>query len=305
MSNVLNVADVKEQVSLVSLLERLGFEPCRRSGKETLYLSMLRDNDTKPSFAVNEELNVWYDHGMGKGGTLIDFGQLYWGLTFRETLLKIQSVCELSFIPVPKDYLRPRRRHATRLPHYQIEDIKDMGNNYLITEYLQERGIWPVAKDNLKEIYYYVEDEKKLRKYFFAAGWQNELGSWEVRNRYFKGCLGHKGMTFVTGDPTRLVVFEGYFNYLSWHRINTQSKESVLILNSLSMLQASIQKAKTFSSIELFLDRDQAGHEASKIFTASVPLAKDMSDTYKGFNDFNDFLKSIIKISPQKATEPV
>jgi hypothetical protein len=68
MNNLLSAADIKEQVSLVDLLARLGFEPVRRSGKELMYLSMLRESDTKPSFAVNELLNVWFDHGSGKAG---------------------------------------------------------------------------------------------------------------------------------------------------------------------------------------------------------------------------------------------
>lgn len=296
----MNASAIKEQVSLVGLLERLGFSPFRRSGKELFYLSMLRDSDTKPSFTVNEELNVWYDHGMGKGGTLIDFGQLYWGLAFRDTLIKIREVCDGNLI-LPKDFQKPRRRHAVRLPHYHIEHIKDIGSNYVITEYLQERCIWSIAKTCLKEIYYYVEDEKKLRKYFYAAGWQNELGAWEVRNRHFKGCLGHKAMTWIPGDEKGLVIFEGYFNYLSWRVLHAGATESVLVLNSLSLAPAAVRKALDFSTVGLFFDRDQAGHQASAEFISAVPQAKDLSGAYAGFNDFNDHLKAIIKNPSPKA----
>jgi hypothetical protein len=295
MDNLLNASAIKEQISLVDLLERLGFSPFRRSGKELFYLSMLRDTDTKPSFTVNEELNVWYDHGMGKGGTLIDFGQLYWGLAFRDTLVKIREIYGGTALVLPKDFEKPRRRHAVRVPNYQVEEIKELGHNYAITEYLQERCIWNVAAGLLKEIYYYVEDEKKLRKYFFAAGWQNEFGAWEVRNKYFKGCLGHKAMTYIPGDERQLVIFEGYFNYLSWRVLNKTSCASVLILNSLSLLQAAMKKAADFIRIELYFDRDQAGHRASKEFIQSLKQAKDLSAAYVGFNDYNDYLKAIVR----------
>lgn len=295
MDNLINASSIKEQVSLVDLLERLGFSPLRRSGGELFYLSMLRDSDTKPSFTVNEQLNVWYDHGMGKGGTLIDFGQLYWGLSFRDTLRKITKICEGKLVNLPADFQRPRRRHVVRVPNYLVENVKELGHNYVITEYLQERCIWNVASGLLKEIYYYVEDDKKVRRYFFAAGWQNEFGAWEVRNKKFKGCLGHKAITYIPADEQHLVVFEGYFDYLSWRVLNKTSTASVLILNSLSLLQAAIRKATEFICVELYFDYDPPGRQASIEFIRSLKQAKDLSAAYLGFNDFNDYLMAIVR----------
>ena len=193
---------IKEQVSLVDLLARLGFQPLRTAGKELLYLSMIRNNDTKPSFTVNEQLGVWYDHGLGKGGNIIDFGLAYWKMPFQEVLEKIMQVIGQQ-IPVKVPQERLRKRSAVKIPHYEIQEIKELGNNPAITEYLQRRCVWEAAQGRLSEVYYYVEDQKRLRKYFFAAGWQNELGSWEVRNLYFKGCLGHKALTLIPGDTAR------------------------------------------------------------------------------------------------------
>jgi DNA primase len=199
MTNFLNAADIKEQVSLVDLLTRLGYHSMRQSGKELIYLSMLRDSDTTPSLTVNGDLNVWYDHGAGKGGNIIDFALAYWpGLEFPDVLEKIRMTCQREISPVNTNTERnSRRRHAFKIPHYHIDEVKELGNNPAITAYLQSRRVWRQAQGKLKEVYYYVEDEKKLRKSFFSAGWQNEFGSWEVRNKYFKGCLGQKGITFT------------------------------------------------------------------------------------------------------------
>ncbi|RKR80598.1 Toprim domain-containing protein [Mucilaginibacter gracilis] len=297
MSNYLNASEIREQVSLVGLLTRLGYYPVRASGKEQLYISMLRDSDTNPSLAVNDDLGVWYDHGLGKGGNVIDFSLAYWpNLPFKEVLEKIVAVSNLPLTSQKPDAEpNTRRRHALKVPHYQIEDIKELGNNPAITAYLQQRGVWEAAEGRLKEIYYYVEDEKKQRKQFFAAGWQNEVQGWEVRNKYFKGCLGHKGLTLIPGENDRLAVFEGYINYLSWLTLNPEADSNVLVLNSLALLQAGIKKASDFNEIDLYLDRDKSGEQASLEFIKALPTAIDRSATYQGYGDYNDYLRASIK----------
>ena len=65
--------EIKDTVSLVDLLSRLGYEPVKIYAHEHKYYSMLRDSDTDPSFYVNDQLNAWYDQGLGKGGDIIEF----------------------------------------------------------------------------------------------------------------------------------------------------------------------------------------------------------------------------------------
>ncbi|RYG53165.1 MAG: hypothetical protein EOO01_05085 [Chitinophagaceae bacterium] len=153
-------------------------------------------------------------------------------------------------------------------------------------------------------MYYYVEDQKGLKKHFFAAGWQNENGGWEVRNKYFKGCLRHKGVSFIDAHKKNLAVFEGYINYLSWKLENPDAVESVIILNTLALLPVGIEKAKAFSRIDLYLDRDQAGHNASLEFITALPYATDRSKIYEGFNDYNDKLVAAIAAEPRKRLMP-
>ncbi|WP_439698162.1 toprim domain-containing protein [Mucilaginibacter sp. AW1-7] len=303
MDNLLEVKGLKEQVSIVDLLARLGFHPLRRSGKEDIYLSMLRDSDTKPSFAVNDELGVWYDHGLGKGGNVIDFGLLYWaGSTFSDVIGKIKSTCNLPILRVSPDLNRINtRRHALKVPHYRVESVKELGNNPAISRYLQSRGIFKAADGHLKEVYYFVEDEKKTKKYFFAAGWQNELGGWEVRNKYFKGCLGHKAISLIQGDTDRLHVFEGYFNYLSWKTDNPLINNTVLVMNTTVLLQAAIKNAAAFKDVSIYFDHDKTGQDAAAEFIRSLPLAVDRSEIYKGYNDYNDYLIAVPTRSSERS----
>jgi DNA primase len=299
MSNFIPIREIKDQVSMVTFLSKLGFEPAGKSGKEKIYLSMLRNSDTEPSLTVDDQQGVWYDHGSGKGGDIIDFAVLYWNdLNFGKVLEKIMEVYNLPILntPVlnPDKHRRPRTK-AVKLPNYKIDDIKPLGTNQVITDYLLSRGVWGIANEQMREIYYYVEDEKKLRKNYFAIGWQNQYFSWEVRNKYFKGCLGKKSITRISADAKKLVVFEGYMNYLSWLRYHPGAPQTVIVLNSLVNLPNAIELAKRFSDINLYLDRDASGFAATKDFIKAIPYATDKSCEYEHHNDYNDKLRADLK----------
>lgn len=292
LSNSEKSREIKEQVSLMDFLARLRFHPKKTHGNEAMYISMFRDSNTNPSFSVNEKLGAWYDHGMGKGGDIFDFAMLYWkGINFQTAVERVLGVCNLA---VPQELVskkvnpRPRLKVSVRLPNYQIQEIKPFGSSEVINTYLRSRGVFEVASTQLAEVHYYVEDEKKLRKQFFAAGWKNDLGGWEVRNKHFKGCLGKKAITLIPGDSKKLVVFEGYFNYLSWLSHNVGHDRTVLVLNSLALLNSGVEKAKSFSEIDLYLDRDTSGYAALKTWMKALPYSTDRSTIYQGFNDYND-----------------
>jgi hypothetical protein len=290
----INPTIIKEQVTVAGLLARLGYQPAKGGGQEKVYHSMLREGDRTPSFSVNDALGVWYDHGTGKGGNVIDFGLAYWpDLTFKDVMQKIWEVAQQAVPDIPFSFQPAgRRRRALKLPHYQVEEVKPSINNPLIKHYLENRGVLHLAKGRLQEVYYCVEDEKHQRKHFFAAGHQNELGGWEVRNKYFKGCLGKKALTILSGDQRRVVLFEGYFDYLSWLHEHPEDKAAILILNSLSLLEAAMKVAMRFPQIDCYFDHDKPGRQATRTLLKAVPYASDRSAAYSDYHDFNDKRKS-------------
>jgi len=286
--NRFDLKEIREDTDLVTVLSKLGFEPVKRSAGELFYLSMLRDNDTAPSFCVNEKLGIWYDHGLAKGGNVIDFAINYWpSLPFRSA---IEKLLELSgSIGVSHPANKPRQIEIPlKHPSYLIRDIKQLGGNPAISSYLSWRGISKVAGAFVKEVYYSIKKDNGQRLEMFAAGWQNDLGGWEVRNKNFKGCLGKKSMSFFAGNDSRLAVFEGMMDFLSWKIEHPLENASILLLNSVAFLKPAIQMAQGYSQIEIFFDHDQSGRKASSEFLKNLDWSKDSSALYQGFNDYNE-----------------
>lgn len=73
------------QLDLVDYLASIGHHPQKIRNQDYWYLSPLRQERT-PSFKVSRRLNMWYDHGIGKGGNLIDFGLLYFNCPVSDLL---------------------------------------------------------------------------------------------------------------------------------------------------------------------------------------------------------------------------
>lgn len=291
MKEFIDLQKLQKNISLVELLSRLGYEPSRRSGKELIYISMLRMPESTPSLCVNDELGVWYDHGTGLGGTLIDFGKAYWqGLPFKQVLANILQAAGHETGAIMDDISRQRAPSPEKVLNYGVQQVKEIGHNPAIAAYLRQRKVWDAAQGRLKEIYYYVQDPQQNRKQYFAAGWQNEKGGWEVRNPYFKGCLGKKAMSFIDQGSRDLVVFEGYIDYLSWLTEYPGSPKNVLVLNTLSLLAPAIERSGSYDHVDVYFDHDHSGRSATEKLLKAVPQARDYSSAYERYNDYNDKL---------------
>ncbi|MCC4229956.1 CHC2 zinc finger domain-containing protein [Zunongwangia profunda] len=85
----LSIVEAKE-MDMVQYLSLLGYEPSNIRNNDYWYLSPLRKEKT-PSFKVNRKLNRWYDHGLGKGGNIIDFGIQYYSCSVGEFKKKLDD----------------------------------------------------------------------------------------------------------------------------------------------------------------------------------------------------------------------
>ena len=63
-------------------------------------------------------------------------------------------------------------------------------------------------------------------KPYFAIGFPNMAGGYEVRNRYFKGCVAPKDITHIRqqgGQRCMCYLFEGFMDYLSFLTIRVKT----------------------------------------------------------------------------------
>lgn len=96
---LLTCAEAK-RLDIVDFLFSIGYTQQKLRGNDYWYFSPFRVEKT-PSFKVARRLNVWYDHGIGKGGNLVDFGVLFYGCSVKEFLQKLEAKTnpKLSFQP--------------------------------------------------------------------------------------------------------------------------------------------------------------------------------------------------------------
>ncbi|MGN6212871.1 CHC2 zinc finger domain-containing protein, partial [Parafilimonas sp.] len=77
------------EVDLVDYLYASGYTPTKIKGNNYWYISPLRDERTA-SFKIDRSKNVWYDHGTGNGGTVIDFVIQYFNCDVQQALQKLE-----------------------------------------------------------------------------------------------------------------------------------------------------------------------------------------------------------------------
>lgn len=101
------------KIDLVQYLSDLGFEPAKIRSNDYWYLSPLRQEKT-PSFKVNRKLNVWFDHGIQKGGNLVNFGMLCICRSKGSNTVKPRSVIPKAMVSA-NVYTEPYRRSSMQL----------------------------------------------------------------------------------------------------------------------------------------------------------------------------------------------
>jgi len=162
--------------------------------------------------------------------------------------------------------------------------------------YLQRRRInLEIARHFCVEVRYRVGEKE-----YYAIGFKNDSGGYELRNPYFKGGCSPKDITTINNGHYNVCVFEGFFDFLSYktyyNRLHTIRRENghpetnYVILNSLAFFEKARGFMETHQRIFLFLDRDTAGQNCSACARALNDKYVDDSNLYNGFQDLNMWL---------------
>lgn len=274
--------DIK-QVSIVDYLAQTGYKPKLIKGVNYWYCSPLRSELT-PSFKVNAERNQWYDFATGDHGDIIDLVCALQHCTTAEAMRRLAALKGVRLAPsFSFGGTTPVRSQAPSMELIGVQAVK----HPKLLLYLSERGLQPSGVSPfLSEVYYRVSE-----KCFFALGFPNDAGGWELRNPYFKGCFAPKAITTIKGtDRHKLQLFEGFMDFLSWRKLHPEVQADSIILNSLTLLPKLIPSLHPYPIIESLLDNDEAGDRATKqLFDAGLPV-KDMRAYYAPYKDINEYL---------------
>jgi len=280
------------QMDIVDYLSSLGFHPAKIKNADYWYRSPLRDEKTA-SFKVNRTRNAWYDHGIGKGGNMVDFGLAFHHCSVPELLEKFNG--DFSFHQQPVKMIAAQKEVSEK----QIKILSERNLSSLpLLRYIKQRRIAEnIALKYCREVVFEMNDKK-----YSAIGFMNNEGGFELRNQWFKGSSSPKAVTTFTNDTKNISVFEGFFNFLS-HQTIYQNQPPVssdfLILNSAAFFEKSKPMMEQYHTIRLYMDRDKTGQNCSQQAMASSKQYSDESVLYEGYNDFNQWMQEIGKSQKQ------
>lgn len=270
-----------KQIDLVSYLKKQGFRIGRTNTKDVWFYSPFRDNERTPSCKINISKNVFFCHSSGIGGTIIDFIMKYNNCSIKEAL-DILSRDTFSI------HQQTKQVKSEQTPTYSIKKVTELSNQKSLY-YLSNRKInLKFAKRFCLQVHYSFSNGKEN----YGIGFKNNIGGFEIRNKFFKGCLGQKEITTINNNSDTVSIFESWSDFLSYLTLKKEiPKENFIILNSTSLVKKTIGLLDDYSTIKLFFDRDSSGDKATTfLIENSNNKIIDNSIHYKDFNDLNDYL---------------
>ena len=278
-------------IQLEEVLQILGHHPTKQNEKEAWFLNPFA-KENHASFKLDKRNNIWYLHSEGIGGNNTDFMQKYLNTSVKEVLEWAEKQSFSSFQPQNGIYSKKITQN------YAITEIKEL-QNVNLKNYLHQRGLSQVVHPLIKEVQFKIGD-----KNFYAIGFENLSGGWELRNSFYKGSLLKKDISILNLNNEkqkqneirqRIAVFEGFIDALSFVEMKPFYDGDILVMNSISLLNKAKEYLKIYSEIHLFLDNDKAGENCKASILKSFPEAKDHSEIYFPYKDLNEYLVAKIK----------
>jgi hypothetical protein len=268
----------------VDYLATLGHHPTKVSHPHYWYKSPLHDERT-PSFKVNRQLNKWYDFADGRGGNLVDFGILYHQCGIPELLQRLSG----PEIAAERHVVQAQQLQDTAQKPIDILSAHGI-TSYPLIRYLRSRRINEEVADNYcQEVRYQRGD-----KIFYAIGFKNDCGGYELRNEKYKGGSSPKDITTIDNGAKDLAVFEGFFDFLSYQTLNRNQgapDRNFLILNSTAFFEKSLPFMQGYRHVHLYLDTDPTGEKyTGQALALDKDKFMDERSLYHGHKDLNDWL---------------
>ena len=268
-----------KNISIRQFLARRGILPKYERNGYGMYLSPLREERT-PSFKVDYVRNLWYDFGLGEGGTLLTL-VMRLERCDRYAAIRILSsgeirqaestslssgIYERPAVGGVSPVLRPAAVPALRI-------LSDAPLRHpALVGYLASRGIVPsVAAAFCREVRYEINGRA-----FFAIGFRNDAGGWELRSARFKGGSSPKHITTIDNRSDTVIAFEGFMDFLAYLSLKHPERLRIdaAVLNSVVNLPKAIPFLSRHPVIHAFFDNDEAGRKTTSDLIRLCPRSE-------------------------------
>jgi len=171
----------------------------------------------------------------------------------------------------------------------QFTDVEVKSLNHpALLGYLRERGIpSDIARAHCVEIHY-----KLHGKNYFAVGFPNESGEYEIRNKFFKGSIPPKAVSLIRIGSDTVNVYEGFMDFLSGLTLGYGRTEDSLVLNSVANREKAYKHLDGHGCIKCWLDNDKAGRQCFEALQKRYgERIQDLSTVCRPCKDVNEYLQ--------------
>ena len=290
----MSIEEIRD-MPITDFLHRLGHNAARRKGCEVWYHAPYR-SDRTPSFCVNTEKNIWNDFGAGMGGDIFTLAGLI--INSNDFMAQARYIGEVTNNPVESS-TPPKYEPEPVMPQFTDVEVRPLGHPALLG-YLRERGIpSDIATANCVEIHYRLHG-----KQYFAVGFPNEDGGYEIRNKFFKGSIPPKAVSLIRNGSTTVNVYEGFMDFLSGLTLGYGRTEDYLVLNSVANREKAYKHLDDYDLIKCWLDNDKAGRQCLEALQKRYgDRVKDFSVVFRPCKDLNEFLQQQISNNKQQTNK--
>ena len=266
--------DKAKAKSCVEYLSSRGYKPKSQKDRMCKYLAPWRP-ENNPSVCVYNDTNSFVDFAdKEKAGSVIQLVMNVEGVNFAKAVEILLG-----------DDIRPALIYDAPTPKNPIKIIYIITiNSPFLRDYLNERCIpLSIARKFCKELRIEIEDKYGKTLVGFPSG----KGGWEMRNRYSKISNSPKYYSEINPGNKEVILFEGFFDFLSYITMNGYENKSYIVLNSVSFV--SYIDFSRFDLVHYYGDNDAAGDKTLKTISQQVPTI-DHRKEYERFNDLNQYL---------------
>ena len=283
-----------KNMSIKNFLAERGVTPTRENNHSGMYISPFRDERT-PSFKVDYNKNLWYDFGAECGGSIVDLVMKLESCSVIEAFAKLKGD---DFLRIPTNSRSTTQHLPSPLQVTKIEPLQDAR----LINYADSRAIdLDTIKRYCREVYYTLGGRA-----YFAIGFQNDGGGWELNTQGFKCSTSPKTVTTFNNGSSSCLLFEGFMDMLSYLTMKKTIEPSInmVVLNSVVNLSKVEEFLKTHQNIHCFLDNDEAGKRAlARVESLGVEVI-DQSSFYHSYKDLNEYLKNSKQVQAIKPVQP-